>query len=469
MINRRAFLGASASSLALPIGLGSYLLSAGTSHAQTADYKALVCVFLSGGNDGINMLPPIEQAKYQQYAAVRAGLALPLTGTGAIVPLDANYGLHPGMQALSKAWGDGALAAVFNVGPLAQPLTQAQYLSWRGMNDVSKVPDSLYSHSDQVKLWQNGKSNSLERTGWAARVMDALNDGSTVFSVSGNSTFGTGTLTSSLVLPSNPGSGFGLNGYGTDAKSTTRRAGIDSQIAAIETNILHKVYSGIQKIALDRSAILQPILQQRPTATVADAANPEISAAFSNLQGDFNNGISKQLYQVAKLIKNRAAIGGNRHIFYVSLGGFDTHVNQLSAQGSLLLQLGNAMSAFYAATQALGVSSNVTTFTESDFGRTFKPNSSAGTDHAWGNQHLVMGGAVNGKQFFGTYPSLVLGGADDAGKNTWDSQGRWIPSLAVDQYAATLLKWFAPNVSAQTIFPNLANFAQQDVGFMKLI
>ncbi len=466
-MKRREILKMAAAGAALPIGSGAMMFGADAVQAQTADYKALVCVFLNGGNDGLNTIVPVDTARYGLYKTVRASLALPLTGADAIVPLDANYGLHAKLAPLQAAWNEGAFTSVFNVGPLAKNLTQAEYLAVSGSNDPTKVPDALFSHSDQVKLWQNGKTNALERTGWAGRVMDAVSNGTSVFSVSGNTIFGAGALSSSLVLPGSPGNNFGLNGFGTDAYAVARRTAVDSIINSASGNLLHNAFAGIQKNALDRSTALQPILLQKPNGATPDAANAEISVAFGNLQTDFNTNISKQLYQVAKLIKNRATLGGNRHVFYVSIGGFDTHNNQLSDHAGLMAQLGTAMAAFYAATKALGVAANVTTFTESDFGRTFKPNSSGGTDHAWGNEHFVMGGAVNGKQFYGTYPSLALGGPDDAGKDSWDAQGRWIPTLSVDQYAATLLKWFAPTISPQTIFPNLANFATQDLGFMK--
>lgn len=466
-MKRREILKAAAAGAALPIGSGALMFGADSVQAQTADYKALVCIFLTGGNDGLNTIVPIDDARYTKYSNVRGSLALPRTGADALVALDANHALHAKLTPLQAAWNDGALTGVFNVGPLARPLTQGDYLNWRGSNDITKVPDALFSHSDQVKLWQNGKTSSLERTGWAGRVMDAVNNGAPVFSVSGNTIFGAGALSAPLVLPGSPGNNFGLNGYGTDTRQVARRAAVDAVINAASGNVLHNAFAGIQKAALERSTTLQPILLQKPNGATPDAANTEISAAFGNLQGDYNTGISKQLYQVAKLIKNRSAVGGARHVFYVSIGGFDTHTDQLGAHAALMAQLGNAMAAFYAATKALGVTANVTSFTQSDFGRTFKPNSSGGTDHAWGNEHFVMGGAVNGKQFYGAYPSLDLGGLDDAGKDSWDAQGRWIPGLSVDQYAATLLKWFSPTVSAQNIFPNLGNFATQDIGFMK--
>jgi uncharacterized protein (DUF1501 family) len=452
---------------ALSIGSGAVMFNAGEANAQTADYKALVCIFLNGGNDGLNTITPFEKTLYDQYSAVRQGLALPLTGTGAIVQLDATYGMHAGLAPLKAAWDEGAMATVFNVGPLARPLTQQQFFDLRSSNDVTKVPEALFSHSDQTKHWQTGTTSSINRTGWAGRVMDSLSSTAPVLSVSGNTLFGSGDRSSALVLPGNPGSGYGVNGYGTDPKAIAKRAALDSLVNAASANVLHTSFASIQKTALERSTQLQPILQQKPTTTVADAANPEISAAFGNLVGVYANNVSRQLYQVAKLIKNHAVIGGNRHVFYVSLGGFDTHINQLADHASLMASLGNAMSAFYASIKAMGLGTSVTAFTESDFGRTFKPNSSAGTDHAWGNQHVVIGGAVNGGKTYGTYPNLILGGTDDAGKNTWDSQGRWIPTLSVDQYAGTLLKWFAPTVDASTIFSNLNNFTLKDVGFMK--
>jgi uncharacterized protein (DUF1501 family) len=458
------------SGAAISIGSGGLLFGAGQAAAQTTDYKALVCIYLSGGNDGINMIPPVDATLYDLYSKVRGPLALPLSGTGAIVPLDAQVGLHAGLAPLKAAWTEGAMTTVFNVGPLARPLTQQEFFNLRSSNDPSKVPEALFSHSDQTKHWQTGTTSSTSRTGWAGRVMDALSNTAPVLSVSGNTIYGAGSVSSALVLPGNPGSGYGLNNIGTDVRSVAKRSAIDSLVNAPSTNVMQNAFASIQKTALQRSGQLQPILQQRPTnATTSDPANADISAAFGNLAGVYANNISRQLYQVAKLIKNRTVVGGSRHIFYVSMGGFDTHTGQLAAHADLLTTLGSGLSAFYAAMKAIGMAPNVTAFTESDFGRTFKPNSSSGTDHAWGNQHIVVGGAVNGGKTYGTYPNLVLGGTDDAGKNTWDSQGRWIPTLSVDQYAGTLLKWFAPTLDANTIFPNLANFALKDVGFMKIV
>ena len=204
------------------------------------------------------------------------------------------------------------------------------------------------------------------------------------------------------------------------------------------------------------------------TAPGDPGANASIDAAFASITtaGKINTGLGNQLYQLAKLIAGNATVQGNRQIFFASMGGFDTHGNQLVTgsptegdHARLLKELGDALAAFYAALKAIGLDTAVTSFTQSDFGRTFAPNNSTGTDHAWGNQHLVLGGAVKGGKTYGTYPELVLGGADDVGQDSWELQGRWIPTTAVDQYAATLLGWFgATDTQLDTVLPNLKNF-----------
>jgi uncharacterized protein (DUF1501 family) len=476
-MKRRSFIQSALSAAALPIGGGAFLLPNGNAQAQTSTYKAMVCIFLYGGNDGINMTPPAPSntQMWSRYTSTRGGLALPATGAGAVVPLGSTgYAVHAGLNPLLTAWNEGAFAVVSNVGPLAQPLTKTQYMDWRNSNDNTKVPDALYSHSHQEVLWQNSHSNVLVRTGWAGRLMDALS-GETVMSVSGNNTFGTGALRQPLSLPGDPGSSFALNNLSTsDTIANARRTALLSLVNAASTNRIHNAMKGIQQTAIAKSGVLDPILRQRPNGATADASNPEISAAFNNLQGANNNSINRQMYQIAKLIKNRSTVGGTHHVFFASLGGFDTHENQLGGHANLMADVGTAMASFYAAMKALGISNNVVAFTQSDFGRTFKPNTSAGTDHGWGNQQLVVGGPVNGGAMYGTYPTLLLGnngGTDDAGSNQWDSHGRWIPSTSVDQFGATLVKWFAPSQSLAAVFPNLANFTSAgkpaDLGFMK--
>jgi uncharacterized protein (DUF1501 family) len=449
---------------AATLGSGISAYCGGPALAQTSGYRALVCVFLYGGNDGLNTITPIDNAGYARYAAVRKNVALAQTD---LIALNAAHGLHPALAPLKSIWDSGKLAPVFNVGPLARPLTQADYLSWRETNDISRVPDNLFSHSDQQILWENCSPDKLLRTGWGARLLDALGANQSVVSISGNTRFGEGNLNKALVLPT-PGSELGLSGMSGNRYDSARRVALDALVGASRPNALHVGYAAAQRDAFSIANSLGAILKQAPVNGAADAANPELSTAFGNLSGVNGNPLSKQLYQVAKLLKNRAVLGGSRHIFFVSLGGFDTHANQMAQHATLLTQMGVALAGFYRATQDLGIDNQVTLFTQSDFGRTFKPNGGGGTDHAWGNQHLVMGGAVLGGLSYGTYPSLILGGSDDAGRESWEQQGRWIPSTSVDQYAATLASWLAPEQGANliNIFPSLRQFTNRNLGFL---
>ncbi len=464
MITRRRLL------RALPVlggaGTAALMGTAGPAHAQAGSYRALVCIFLYGGNDGLNMVPPADDDGYARYAAVRRHVALP---RGDILSLDATHGLHPGLAALAPIWNENRLALLFNVGPLARPLTRADYLAWRDAHDAARVPESLFSHADQQALWETATAAKVTRAGWGGRVMEALAGGSPVMSFAGSSRFGAGALTQSLVLPG-PGRTFDLNGYGGGTQPNARRAALTSLVGASSSSLLHRAYAGMQADAFAVGARLSTLLSQAPSGSgAADADNPELSAAFGHLSGAMANDLARQLYQVAKMIKHRTTVGGDRHLFFVSLGGFDHHDNQLALHAPLMRTLGDSLAAFYRATQALGVAESVTAFTESDFGRTFKPNSSGGTDHAWGNEHLVIGGAVRGGASYGAYPSLLLGGPDEAGKDVWEFQGRWIPGLSVDQYAATLTRWFAPELGGRLtqILPNLDRFPTQDLGFMQ--
>jgi len=462
--NRRRWLLGSGATLASALGagtLGNLLLNAKPAYA--ADYKALVCIFLYGGNDGMNMIVPSDTARYNQYAGVRKGLAIPqasLTPLGGV-----SYGLHPSMAALGTAWSDGHLAPVFNVGPLAQPLTKAQYRA--AAANSSTLPSSLFSHSDQQILWETGSSDSLTRTGWGGRASETLATVNPVISVAGTARFGLSSLQTPLVLPG-PGAVFGA--YGLQASDTyapqlARKAAIDALYAEAQEVALADAFTAAQRDAFAMSARLGALVKTSPGDADAVAV---IDAAFASITsaGKITSGLGNQLYQLAKLIAGNATVQGNRQLFFASMGGFDTHGNQVvtgsTTQGEharLLKELGDALAAFYAAIKALGLGSAVTTFTQSDFGRTFAPNNSTGTDHAWGNQHLVLGGAVKGGATYGSYPDLVLGGANDVGLDSWELQGRWIPTTAVDQYAATLLSWFgASETQLDAVLPNLKNF-----------
>jgi uncharacterized protein (DUF1501 family) len=478
---RRRFLTGSAalSSAFATVGagaLGNLMLAAQSAHAS--DYKALVCVFLYGGNDGLNTIVPTDDARYAQYAAVRGALALPRSSLSALTGSD--YGLHPALSALNAAWNTGQLAPVFNVGPLHEPLTQTQYLG-ASKNSVA-VPEKLFSHSDQQVLWETATSapnDAQARTGWGGRACDVLGTANPVIALGSSGRFGMAAAQSALVLPG-PGGVFGAQGLQAqdmaNAASAARKSAVDALYAEAQDVSAADVFNQMQRDAFAVSERLAALVQTRPGDATSISAMAAIDTAFAPItaHGKLTSELGAQLYQVAKLIQANATVRGNRQIFCVQMDGFDTHANQVSTgptagrHAALLQELGTALAAFQAAMNGLGVSDAVTTFTQSDFGRTFLPNQSAGTDHGWGNQHLVMGGAVKGKTTYGRYPQLVLGGPDDVGTQTWERQGRWIPTTSVDQYAATLLRWFgASEGQLDATLPNLANFgSMRGLGFL---
>lgn len=404
-----------------------------------------------GGNDGNNTLIPIDGAGYGQYASARptaSGINLPQASLLPIAPTNTGtpFGLHPALPELQSLFNQGKMAVLANVGTLIQPISKMQYAS--GLR-----PLSLYSHSDQQAQWQSSISDTVSGTGWGGRVADqvaAFNTASgfpVVTSLGGTVLFTTGTSTSPLAIPAS--GSFALAGYSASAASNARLAAVQQLLAQDSSNILVNDINAIATQALHLSTTVNPILA---------SANSTVASLFAPLKTNTAN----QLFQVAKLIEARAATGARRQIFFVQLGSFDTHGDQLNRQQNLFAELSPALKAFYDATTALGVGSQVTTFTLSDFGRTLQPASGGGSDHAWGNHHFIIGDAVRGGAFYGEYPQLVLGGPNDA-----ESEGRWLPTTAVDQYGATLARWFgvAP-ADLDVVFPNLAKFAAADLGFI---
>jgi uncharacterized protein (DUF1501 family) len=441
--------------------------------AQAGDYKALVCIFLFGGNDGFNMLVPTDTTRHNQYMTARAGLALP---QASLLSLSGSqYGLHPAMQSLLPAWSAKHLAPVLNVGPLAAPLTKDQYIAAGA--DSPLVPANLFSHSDQQRAWESATTDTVARTGWGARTAETLATTYPVITLGGNSRFGTGNQAFALALPG-PGGLFAASGLTPKDMSWVanqkRKTAVDAMYAPGQASQLGEVFAGMQRDAFTMSDRLASLVASKP-------GSPDVPAAIDNafatlIQGDhLTTDLSGQLYQISKLIAGRQQVQGDRHIYFAGISGFDTHAGQVdnndSTQGQharLLAQVSDAMAAFHDAMEGLGLGSQVTAFTQSDFGRTFLPNNSSGSDHGWGNVQLVCGGAVKGGATYGRYPTPVLGGPDDVGVQTWEMQGRWIPTASVDQYASTLLNWFgATTAQVDTILPGLGAFGgARSLGFM---
>jgi uncharacterized protein (DUF1501 family) len=474
-MNRRQWLMRNGAALAGALGAGSAAnLLLGTRRAHAADYQALVCVFLYGGNDGLNTVVPTDNARYTQYAGVRRGLALPQASLRPLSGID--YGLHPSLAALSPIWAEGRLAPVFNVGTLVRPLTKAQYRALPATS--TDLPGNLYSHSDQQIEWETGSPNPLTRTGWGGRASALLNTANPVISVAGSTRFGLTEAMSPLVLPSSPDT-FGAYVLTPESQRyapfVARKDALNALYASGQESDLTEAYATAQRNAFSVSERLGGLVAVAPRDPGAVAV---IDAAFAGLTGSDNElstGLAGQLYQIAKLIAGSATVGGNKQIFFASMDGFDTHGNQVAGgapttgnHADLLKELGDALGAFYNAMKALNLGDAVTSFTQSDFGRTFVPNNSNGTDHAWGNTQLVLGGAVRGGASYGSFPELVLGGANDVGVDSWERHGRWIPTSSVDQYAATLLRWFGvADGQLNGVLPNLANFGgNRSLGFL---
>jgi len=452
-MTRRGFLGTAAKAGMFGTFSSLGLLGAGEAQAAVSDYKALVCVYLAGGNDGNNMVVPLDGVRYPRYQSIRGGAGLALSAANnTLLPartaqlqavanaVSQPFAFHYGMPEIDALYAQGRVAVVLNVGNLRQPLTKADYRAGIG------IPPQLFSHPDQTMQNQAGTPAS-SGTGWGGRLVDLLGTGGTLDAValSSGGLFVEGASVHGNAIPAN--GQLSLNGmrFWPQSAADARRA-----------------------------ALLQ-ILRTDTGNAIANAANRSLAQGVdlvANLQGAATGGalqtpfpgtsLGNQLRTAAQMIRLRMPQGPGRQVFFVSLGGFDTHGAQSWQHWDLLRQVSQAVSAFQTALLEIGAANNVTTFTLSEFGRSLEPSSS-GTDHAWGNHHLVIGAAVRGG-VYGQFPDFTLGGPDDA-----SGRGVWIPQFSNQQFGATLGKWFGatPAELETQVFRNeLANFTRKDLGFM---
>lgn len=468
MQNRREFLGKSCRALSMAalatqmshLGFVSALAQkAEETTAGGSDYKALVCVFFNGGNDSNNMVVPKYTEGYAQYSAARSaqGLAISQNNLLSITPTSLNleFGLHPAMTGLHQLWQQQKLAVACNVGTLVRPLTKAQYLSG------APRPEQLFSHPNQVEQFRTAYAAGNLSTGWGGRLSDRtgqLNVGAAipmVTSIAGVTVFSNGETSRPLIVEPAPlplNQVLTLNGFGTAADEVARKTALQR----------------VRTEDLDKTLVQATSFLTQQSANVSEqlSADPPLTVTFPNTM------LGNQLRQVAKLMKFRNDLAMSRQIFFVQVTGFDTHSGQLTGQNNLLTQVSQAMKAFYDETVAQGIESNVTTFTMSDFNRTLNPAGvgiNVGSDHAWGGHHLVMGGAVIGGDFYGrptpngtVFPTLVNDGPDDV-----SNRGRFVPTVSVEMYAATMARWFGLSESQmQIVFPLIQNFPVSNLGFL---
>lgn len=428
--------------------------SAATSSGASNEYRALVCLFMFGGNDGNNLVVPTDATRYAQYQRARPNLALdrnallPLnfSNTGSNTGSSERYGLHPAMPGLQALVNSGKASVLANIGPLVVPTSKAQFEA-RSV----PLPSNLFSHSDQQATWQSGITDAPARSGWGGRTLEREVPGSTpnrgysAISVSGGNVWEAGDQGLVPYRVSSSGN-FGFDFY-DPAGSDPRSAAISSLLQETRSDPFEATWLSIMGRSIDNQRVLTAALNAQTLHT-----------AFPQTD------LGRQLQMVARLIAARGSLGLRRQCFFSSIGGFDTHGDdQLQRQQENFSEINDAVTAFQAAMVELGLAESVTLFTASDFGRTLASNGQ-GTDHAWGNHHLVVGGGLQGTaqggKLIGRFPDLTLGGADDVG------QGVWVPSTAVDQLGADLARWFgADAATVDAVFPHITAF-DRDIGLM---
>jgi uncharacterized protein (DUF1501 family) len=474
--SRREFLRVSsalsaAGVVATPFAMNLATMASAAAATTVSDYKAIVCLFMFGANDHANTVLATDSSSWTQYLTVRTttdagSIALPGVGaTGGVLPIvpsttqaGRSFALHPAMSEIKTLFDNGRAAVIANVGPLVMPTTLAQYKA-----ASVQLPSKLFSHNDQQSLWQAYAPEGA-KYGWGGRMGDLLaaNNTAPIFtaiSASGNAVFLAGRSVNQYQVSSSGAVAIkNLNGTLFGATASTNP--LNAIISGANNNLFQKEHAAITKRAIDAQALLSPAMAAAGTGGVPNPTqytNP-------NTNAQANNSLATQLQTVARIIAGRSALGAKRQVFFVSLGGFDTHDFQRTNQADLLAKVSHAISYFDGVLgnlQGTDMRNSVTLFTASDFGRTFTSNGD-GTDHGWGSHHFIVGGAVKGKDIYGTFPVTGLAHSQDVGS------GSLLPQFSVDQYGGTLAKWFGLSTTEiADIFPNIANFSNRDLGFMR--
>jgi len=478
-MNRRRFLGQASCSAVSAIPVLNTLLNlrlassiANAAPPQAGEYRALVCLFLSGGNDSYNMLSPFSGPSSThansrtEYENSRGNLALPLAGLHEIHPLNTpgrTFGVHPSMPKLAARFEAGDAAFVANVGTLIEPVLNRAEVT----NASKRLPLGLYSHSDQIEQWQTSVPHSRSGIGWGGRMMDLIKDinpsqlVSMNISMDGSNVFQSGVTGAEYAVkpstsPTEGGAqallGYAEN-YGSNSLTNVTSAAIDSMLARQYSHLLQETVQQKRRDAQEAYAIYHEATSGILPGNVDFrlVANPELNLA--------PNRLGQQLHQVAKAIMGRNSMGALRQTFFVNLGGWDHHSNTLAEQQWMLRDVDDAIGAFWEQLVLLGIQDQVTLFTGSDFGRTLTSNDQ-GSDHAWGGNHFVMGGSVDGRKIFGQYPSLALNPDSGSELNPLDTgRGRMIPTTSCDEYFGELALWLGvPPSSLHLVLPNAGNF-----------
>ncbi len=435
--------------------------------APQSDFKALVCLFMAGGNDSNNLIVPTDTASYADYATGRGALALTQAALLPITPRTNDgrtWGLHPSLGinpngttggGFKGLFDQGKVAVLANVGTLSYPLDKTLY---NARTDLR--PMQLFSHNDQQVEWQSSLADKPFTTGWGGRLADLTNAFNTnnrismAITLNGQNSFQVGRNVEQYAVGTT--GAIGLTGAGTGTSvNGLRTAALNDALAAQNANLFETAFGGLTTGAMTNSALL---------SSVVTGTSP-----FASFFTGLNSSLSQQLHMIARLVNAQSTLGLKRQIFFARLGGWDLHDSQVTAgntatgaHANLLRDVSQSVTAFYSALASINADNQVTTFTASDFGRTFNTNGD-GSDHGWGSHHFIIGGAVKGGDIYGRMPVFSINGPDDTGR------GRWIPSTSVDEYSATLAKWFGVSATdLPVVLPNIGRFAKPDLGFMNV-